>query len=73
MDQLSAALSAAGIDPGTLGLKGHDDIVDFPGGGYMLHTIDVTAGGRTEHLLANLVALAPRVAVTEIKHMLGVA
>ena len=71
LSQLTEALKEAGIDPGTLGLYGHDEMQYFPAGDYKLHLIDVTVGGRTEHLLANLVSLAPKVAVTEIKNMLG--
>lgn len=71
LSQLTEALKEAGIDPATLGLYGHDEMQYFPAGDYKLHLIDVTVGGRTEHLLANLVSLAPKVAVTEIKNMLG--
>lgn len=69
---LSQALKAAGIDPGSLGLNGHDDPVSFPGtNGWVNHEITLQAGSRTENFSADLVAKNPEVAVIEIQRLLA--
>ncbi len=72
MQALSRALQAAGIDPTSLGLNGHDDTVSFPGSnGWVNHEITLQAGSHTENFSADLVARNPEVAVTEIQRLLA--
>lgn len=68
---LSAALRAAGIDPGTLGIVAHDDQVTYPGGSYVNHLLTLKAGSHVENFMADLTLTNPNVAVTEIKHLLS--
>lgn len=69
---LDSALQSAGIDPNSLGMVAHDDIAAFPGGSWVNHLITLTAGGHVESFSTDLMMLNPNVAVTEIKHLIGV-
>ena len=71
LNQLVAALRAAGIDPNSLNMVAHDDPVYFPGTSWTNTEITLTANGHTENFGANLIVLNPNVAVTEIKHLLA--
>lgn len=68
---LSAALTQAGIDPGTLNLSYSEQVVGYPGGSYVDRQITAHfPNGKTERYDAGLVAKNPVVAVNEIGMML---
>lgn len=70
---LQDALAAAGVKFDGLGLAAHEDVVTHPGGSYVNRYISVTANGHAEGLMTDLVAINPKIAVLDIKRMLGIA
>lgn len=71
LKMLASALEAAGVSASPLNMVAHDDVVGYPGGNYTNHLITLQAGSHTENFMADLVAMNPSVAVTEIKHLLA--
>jgi hypothetical protein len=73
VQSLKDALTAAGIGYDGLGLGAHEDIVTYPGGSYINRYISVNTNGHVEGLMTDLVGINPKVAVLDIKRMLGLA
>jgi hypothetical protein len=73
VQSLKDALTAAGIGYDGLDLGAHEDIVTYPGGSYINRYISVNTNGHVEGLMTDLVSINPKVAVLDIKRMLGLA
>jgi len=65
---LMGKLREAGVDPGALGLYGHDDQVWYPGGGYTNNEITATIGSQTINFDAYITSMSPSCVVEEIKN-----
>jgi hypothetical protein len=70
---LQDALAAAGINTAGLGLAAHEDVVTYPGGSYINRYISVNTNGHVAGLMTDLVSINPKIAVLDIKRMLGMA
>ncbi len=73
VQSLKDALAAAGVNVEELGLNIHNDVERYPGGTYLNRYIAVDTPYGSAGLMTDLVALDPKIAVLDIKRMLGQA
>ena len=73
VQSLKDALTAAGVNVQGLGLDIHNDVERYPGGTYLNRYISVDTPNGSAGLMTDLVALDPKIAVGDIKRMLGQA
>ena len=71
VDVLTAALTQAGVDTRGMQFQEHTDVVTYPGGSYTNHLITMTAGGKTQDYMADLMMINPHVTVVEIQQLLA--
>jgi hypothetical protein len=73
VQSLRDALTAAGVNISGLGLIAHNDVEGYPGGTYVNRYISVSTPNGYAGLMTDLVGVDPKVAVLDIKRMLGQA
>lgn len=73
VQSLKDALAAAGINVQGLNLTAHTSTETYPGGSYVNRYISVDTPSGSTGLMTDLVAIDPKIAVQDIKRMLGAA
>lgn len=72
VQKLLDTLKALGMNVAGLDIRYSEDVVGYPGGSYVNRMIDVTIGGKTERLSADLTDRNPLIAAYDIHRYLGV-